>query len=72
MTQMNLPTKQKQRHRKHTCVCQKGGRGSGMDWESGVRRRKRLHLDWTGSEVLLCGTGNHVHSPRRDMMENNT
>ena len=27
-----------------TCGCQGGGRGSGMDWEFGVSRRKLLHL----------------------------
>ena len=28
-----------------TCGCQGGGRGSGMDWESGVNRCKLLHLE---------------------------
>ena len=27
--------------------------GNGMDWESGVSRRKLLHLEWISNEVLL-------------------
>ena len=38
------------------------GRGSGMDWEFGVKRRKLLHLEWIDNEVLLYSTGNYVQS----------
>ena len=33
-----------------------------MDWEFGVVRGKRLHLEWMGNEVLLYSTGNCVQS----------
>ena len=33
-----------------------------MDWEFGVSRRKLLHLEWLGNEVLLYNTGNCVQS----------
>ena len=33
-----------------------------MDWESGVRRYKLLHLDWISNEVLLYSTGNQNQS----------
>ena len=36
-----------------TCGCQEGGRGSGMDWESGVNRCKLLPLEWISNEILL-------------------
>ena len=41
-------------------VAKGGGRGSGMDWESGVRRCQLLHLEWMGSGILLHGPGNYV------------
>ena len=42
----NEPFHRKENHRRgqQTCGCQGGGRGSGMDWEFGVSRRKLLHL----------------------------
>ena len=45
MARMNLSTEKKQAHghREQTCGCQCGGGGYGMDWESGVSRRKQLH-----------------------------
>ena len=49
MAQMNLPTKQKQthRHRENKLVAaNREGGGSKMDWELGVSRCKRLHLEW--------------------------
>ena len=54
MAQVNLFTKQKwtHRHREHTCGCQGGGGGSGMDREFGVARCKLLHLEWISSEFL--------------------
>ena len=43
---MNLFTK-KQTHGfgEQTYVCQRGGGGTGMDWESGVNSCKLLHLE---------------------------
>ena len=40
------------------------GTGSGMDWEFGVSRCKRLHLEWISrssycGEVEMNPTGNH-------------
>ena len=32
----------------------------GMDWESGVKRCKLLHLEWKSSEILLYRTGNSI------------
>ena len=63
MAQMNLPTKQKQTHRRRepTCGCQGGGRR--MDWESGAGRCKLLHLEWINNKVLLYSTGNYIQYP---------
>ena len=36
--------------------------GNGRDWEFGVSRRKLLHLEWMGNEVLLYSRGNCVQS----------
>ena len=41
-------------------VAKGGGGGSRRDWEFGVSRCKRLHLDWMSNEVLLCSTGDCV------------
>ena len=64
MAQKNLSTKQKQthRHREQTCGCQGRGRGKGMDWEFGLRRCKRLHLEWISNEVLLYSIGDCIQS----------
>ena len=61
MAQMNLSTEQEQthRHREQTCGCQEA-EGRRMDWELGVSRRTRLHLEWRSNEVLLCSTGNYI------------
>jgi len=52
---MNLSTKKKQTHGhgEQSCGCQEGGEGRGMDWEFGVSRRKPLHLEWIGNDILL-------------------
>ena len=64
MKQISLPTNQNQTHGQgeQTCGCQGGG--SGMDWEFGVSRCKRLHLEWISrssycGEVEMNPTGNH-------------
>ena len=64
MAQTNLSSEKKQTygHRKQTCGCQGGGRGSGMDWEFGVNGCKSLPLEWISSEILLYSTGNYVWS----------
>ena len=61
MAQMNLSTEQKQihRHGEQTYGYQRGGGGSGVDWEFGVSRCKLLHLEWISKEVLLYSTGNY-------------
>ena len=61
---MNLSAEQKQTHRhgEHTCGCQGGGGGRGMDWEFGVSRCKLLHLGWISNEVLLYSNGNYIQS----------
>ena len=65
MAEMNLSIDQKQIHihGEQTCGCQGRGRGSGVDWESGGRRCKLLHLEWIGNVVLLDSTGNYIQSP---------
>ena len=35
----------------------------GMDWESGVRRCKLLHIEWIDNKVLLYSTGNYIQYP---------
>ena len=45
-----------------TCVCQGGGEGSRMDWESGVSRCKLLHLEWISNDILLYSSGNYIQS----------
>ena len=59
---MNLSTEKKQTHghREHTCGCQGGEGGSGMDWEFGVSRCRLLHLEWIGNQVLMHSRGNYV------------
>ena len=36
------------------------GRGSGMDWESGVNRCRLLPWEWMCNKILLYSTGNYV------------
>ena len=47
-------------HGEHTCGCQEGGRGSGMDQEFWVSRCKLLCLEWINYEILLYSTGNYI------------
>jgi len=47
-------------HGEQTCGCQ-GGRGrSGMDWEFGVSRCRRLHLEWISNEILQYSTQDYI------------
>ena len=39
------------------------GEGRGVDWEFGVGRCKRSHLEWINNKVLLYSTGNYIQSP---------
>ena len=59
---MNLSTEKKKKHGlgEQTWGCQGGGRGSGVDWESGVNRCKLLPLEWTSNEILLYSPGNYI------------
>ena len=36
------------------------GGGSGMAWESGVKRHKLLRLEWISNKILLYSTGNYI------------
>ena len=67
---MNPSTKQKQTrsYREQTCGCQKGGEGSGVDWEFRVSRCKLLCLEWMDNKVLLHSTGNYVNLLSQTMM----
>ena len=60
----NEPFHRKENHGlgEQTCGCHGGGggRGSGMDWEFGVNRCKRLPSEWISNEILLCSTGNYI------------
>ena len=63
---MNLPTKQKQTHRRReqTCGCHGGGGerdGRGVWGWTG--RCKLLHLEWIDNKVLLYSTGKYIQSP---------
>ena len=62
---MNLPTEKKQTHRhgQQACGYQEEGGGSGMDWETEVRRCKLLYLEWISNKALLYSTGNYIQSP---------
>ena len=62
MAQVNLSTKRKSWHGEHTCGCQGGGEGSGMDWESVVNRCRLLPLEWISNEILLYSTGKYICS----------
>ena len=55
MGEMNLSMEKKETlgHGEHTCGCQGGGNGSGMDGEFGVSWCQLLHLEWISNEVLL-------------------
>ena len=54
MTQMNLPTKQKQTHGHNRLVVAKGeGVEGGVEWEVGVSRCKLLYIEWMNNKVLL-------------------
>ena len=57
---MNLSTEKKHGLEEQTCGCQGGRSGSGMDWESGVKRYKLLHLEWISNKILLYNTGNCI------------
>ena len=60
MAHTDLSTEKKQAHGlgEHTCGCQGGGGGSGVDWEFGLSRCKLLNLEWISNKILLYGTGN--------------
>ena len=57
---MNLSTEKELMNLEKNCGCQGGGGGSGMDWKSGVNRRRLLHLEWISNDILLYSTGNSI------------
>ena len=65
MTQINIPTEQKQTHRyrEQTCGCQGGEGGGGKDWELGITRCKLLYIGWIKNKVLLYSTENYIQHP---------
>ena len=65
MTQVNLPTEQKQTHRQREqiCGCQGGGGGRGMEEEVRVSRCKLLYTERINNEVLLYSTENYIQRP---------
>ena len=58
----NEPFHRKETHGlgEHTCGCQGGWGGSGVDWEFGVNRCKLMPLEWISNEILLYSTGNYI------------
>ena len=64
VTQMNVPTKQKQahRHREQTCCLSHGVAGRGMDRDGGLVD-KLLYSEWIDNKVLWYSTGNYSQSP---------
>ena len=61
MTEMNLPTKQKQMQR--LLIAGGGGGvgvGGGMDWEFGISRCKLLYTECINNKVLENSTGNYT------------
>ena len=65
MTQMNLPSKQKQTHRyrEEICDCQgRKGRGGRMAWEFGISRCRLVYIERI-NKVLLDSTGNCTQYP---------
>ena len=71
MTQMNLPMKQIQTHkrRKQTCGCQGGG--GGKNWKLGISRCKPSYIRWINNKVLLCNTWGCIQYPVINHMEEN-
>ena len=61
----SIKEKRTHRHREHTCGCQGGAGGSGMDREFG----KLLQFEWTNNKVLLYSTGNYTQYPGIDHNE---
>ena len=72
VTQMNLPAKQKQTHRRRiqTSGCQGGAGKREMYGGFGDGRCKRLHSEWI-NKVLLYSTGNYIQSPGINHKEKN-
>ena len=69
---MNLSTKQKRTHNTDSKIAKGTWGENGVDWEFGVSKCKRLHLEWIHNEVLLYSTGNYIQFLGIDLMEDNT
>ena len=57
---INVSTEKKLMDLENRLEVAKGEGGSGMDWESGVNRCKRLLLEWISNEILLSSTGKSI------------
>ena len=66
MTQMNIPTKQKQTHtkREQAHCCQRGAGEGGRGWEFGVNGYKLLYIEWI-NKALPCSTENYIQYPMK-------
>ena len=67
MTQMNLPTKEKQthRHREQNCGCQGGARGRER-WIGNLGLadvNSILYMERINNKALLYSTGNYIQYP---------
>ena len=62
ITCTNLSIENKQTQGEQTYGCQGRRGGTGRDWESGVSRCKRLHLEWISNEILLYTPENYIWS----------
>ena len=62
MTQMSLPTKQKQKQREPSGGCQGEGAGGGTVWEAGVGTSKLSYTEWI-NQVPLYSTENCIQYP---------
>ena len=63
MTQMNLPTEQKQTHRqREQTYCQ--GVGVGKGWTGNLELADAtVTYEWINNKVLLYSTGNYIQHP---------
>ena len=57
---MNLSVKEKQTHRHRELLPKEEGSRGGQNRESGISRRKVLHVGWINNQLLLYGTGNGI------------
>ena len=63
MTQINIPTKQKQTHIENRLVVAEGGKRGGKDWEFAISRCQLLYTGWINNKILPYSTGNYIQYP---------